>query len=291
VTSTGSGAGEDASGTEEVLAGRGALVIGAASGIGRGIALALATEGLNVVVADIDLRGAESTAAEIRHNGGLGQATLVDATELSSLSDLHAEVRSDLPDLAVLSWNVGVTLDRSILGADAQDWSWILQVNLLSAVKTVQTFAPAMLERGTRSHILLTASLAALVAPKPAQVRGRRLGLYIASKHALLGYAESLRNELEGTCVTVSVVCPGAVRSNLDVNSRRLHPSGAPSPTAPGPGPHDLDAMPTEIAARLIVRAMKADRFNIVTHPETEATVLARHQRLVSDYDFLRSGL
>ncbi len=268
----------------EDVNGRVAVVIGGGSGIGRGIALGLATEGMRVVVADIDAVSAEGVSNEITGFGGTATAAQVDGTDRQSLGRLAEATVAEHGAVHVLSTNVGVVADRPLTTASETDWAWIIEFNLLSAVRAVDVFLPCLRASGP-SHIVITASLAALLAPPI--VSGIHLGLYTATKHALLGYAESLRGELAAEGIGVSLLCPGMVRSNLAATSARHRPArhGGPLPPPPPPEPPDT-LMSPEAVGPVVVRGIKSNRLHILTHPASRALVEARHAALVDDFAF-----
>jgi len=132
---------------------------------------------------------------------------------------------------------------------------------------------------------VITASLAALLAPPT--VSGIHLGLYTATKHALLGYAECLRGELADEGIGVSLLCPGMVRSNLAATSARHRPAryGGPLPPPPAREPA-ATLMPPEAVGPVVVRGIKANRLHILTHPASRDLIEARHAALADDFAF-----
>lgn len=272
------------------LAGRTAVVIGGGSGIGRGIALALAAEGMQLVVGDIDAESATAVAGQIASSGGVAAAAGVDGRDRASLAALADEALARYGAVHLLSTNVGVFADRSLDSASDEDWAWIIELNLMSAVRAVDVFLPHLRVSGPPAAIVVTASMAALRVVPPAQAGGVHLGLYTASKHALLGYAETLRGELEPEGIGVSLLCPGQVRSNLMETSLRL------APGADGRG-RDVttwaqrpeQAMTGEEVGRIVARGITANRFHILTHPEARAGIEKRHQALMADFDYFAS--
>jgi NAD(P)-dependent dehydrogenase (short-subunit alcohol dehydrogenase family) len=188
----------------------------------------------------------------------------------------------------VLSTNVGVVADRPLTTASETDWAWIIEFNLMSAVRAVDVFLPH-LRAADSAHIVITASLAALLAPP--NVSGVHLGLYTATKHALLGYAESLRGELAGEGIGVSLLCPGMVRSNLAATSARHRPArhGGPLPPPPAREPA-LTMMSPEAVGPVVVRGIKSDRLHILTHPAGLGLVEARHAAVVDDFAFFAAS-
>src|SRR6516165_4979960 len=173
------------------LEGRAAVVIGGGSGIGRGIALALAAEGMRVVVSDIFHQSAASVAEEIVKTGGQAIDATVDGRDRASLAALADQAVAAYGDIQVLSTNVGVFANRPLDSATEEDWAWILEFNLMSAIRAVDVFLPRLREAGKPAAIVITASMAALRCVPPNQAAGVHLGMYTATKHALLGYAET----------------------------------------------------------------------------------------------------
>ena len=269
----------------EELTGRVAVVVGGGSGIGRGIALGLGNEGMRVVVADIDRASAEGVREEIAGAGGTATAAQVDGTDRQSLGRLADSTVAEQGAVHVLSTNVGVVADRPVATASETDWGWIIEFNLLSAVRAVDVFLPQLRASGGSAHIVITASLAALLAPP--SVSGVHLGLYTATKHALLGYAECLRSELADHGIGVSLLCPGMVRSNLAATSARHRPArhGGPLPPPPARQPPGTMMAPEEVGP-VVVRGIKANRLHILTHPASRGLVEARHAALVDDFAF-----
>jgi NAD(P)-dependent dehydrogenase (short-subunit alcohol dehydrogenase family) len=275
----------------ENLAGRTSVVIGGGSGIGRGIALALAAEGMRVVVGDIDVESATAVAEEVVSTGGVATAARVDGRDRGSLAVLADEAIARYGDVHVMSTNVGVFADRSLDSASDEDWSWIIELNLMSAVRAVDVFLPRLRASGPPTAVVVTASMAALRVVPPAQAGGVHLGLYTASKHALLGYAETLRSELEAEGIGVSLLCPGQVRSNLMETSLRLaRGADARRRDAPTRVQRPENAMTGEDVGRIVVRGITADRFHILTHPDARAGVEKRHGALMADFDYFASS-
>ena len=256
--------------------------------MGRGTSIALARAGARVVVADIEPDSAASVAAELTNAGGTAVAATVDGTDRASLAELADTAERTFGPINVFANNVGVIVDAPLVEATEQQWAWVIEFNLMSIVRGAGVFAPRM-AHGAGAHIVNTASMAALFAGTPDMVGGVHLGLYTATKHAVLGYSEILRSELAGDGIGVSVLCPGLVDSNLMATSLRNRPErhgGAEevaSTTGANPG-----AMRPEDAGEVVVKGILGDRFLILTHPEAQAIVDARHDALVADFDFFR---
>ena len=277
------------------LNGRVAVVTGGGSGIGRGLSLGLAAEGMTVAVADVQAAKAEAVAAEALAAGGRAFAVGVDVTSVESLAAAAKEVVSRAGGVNLLCANAGVLarvgpLDAHTVG----DWEYTLSVNVLGVVKAVQAFLPALRASAPDAHVVTTASLGGLVSEVRAPI-----GAYTASKYACVGYSEMLRAELAAEGIGVSVLCPGVVASNLVGTSAANRPGvfgeqAAPQLTPEGGGNHaarlaDL-AMPAEDVGPIVVRAIRANRFHVITHPKTKRLVEDRFRAMLEDFDFADSG-
>jgi len=277
------------------LADKTAVVVGGGQGIGRGIALALAAEGMRVGVLDIEADAAERTAAEIGASGIRSFARRVDVTDERSLADAAAAVEAELGPVHVLSNNAGVSAPQGpIADKSDKDWQWVFSVNLFGIVKTVQAFLPGMRARlradpgsasrgpGQGGHIVNTSSMAGLIAVPELQV-----GVYTASKYACTAYCEILRAELAPEGIGVSVLCPGLIDTQLAATSARNRPSAYGGPLAvPGPMPEEMrrTAMQPEEVGPIVVRGIKANRLHILTHPEMSVPLVeARFAAIRSD--------
>jgi NAD(P)-dependent dehydrogenase (short-subunit alcohol dehydrogenase family) len=265
-----------------------AVVIGGGSGIGRGVALGLADAGARLAIADIDAGSAAAVAREVEARGAKALALSVDGTSRDSLSALAARVEREFGPIQILSNNVGVMLDRPLAQASERDWAWVIELNLLSIVRAVDVFLPCLRRAPGEKHIVNTASMAAVLAQTRPELPAD-LGLYTATKHAVLGYTETLRGELAPEDIGVSVLCPGLVLSNLAKTSARFRPERHGGPyEAAGEMPPQLAAlaMKPEQLGPIVVRAIRANRLHIFTHPERKKQVEARVQRLLADFDF-----
>ncbi len=270
------------------LEGKAAVVIGGGSGVGRGIALGLAAEGMRVMVADIERDSAETVTKEIVERGGEATASSVDATCADSLASVVERSYDELGAVHVLSNNAGVSLTKPLADTTEADWQWVISLNLMSVVRSVAAFVPRMKAQGGESHIVNTASMAGLIAGTTRSVRVP-IGVYTATKYACVGYTEALRNELAADGIGVSVLCPGMVKSNLGATSARNRATqfGGPFPE-PGPLPSELEKMmmPGEAVGPIVVRGIRANRLHILTHPESRRLVEQRFENLLADFDF-----
>lgn len=264
-----------------------AIVIGGGGGIGRGIALGVAGRGARVVVADIDPETAGSVADELADLGHDAIAVAVDATNPDSLTALAETAESTFGTIDLLSNNVGVVHSGELLSATESEWAWVVEFNLMTIVRACAAIAPRIRAHGRGGHIVNTASMAGLWASRPEEVSGIHLGLYTTTKHAVVGYTETLRGELAADGIGVSCLCPGTVDSNLMHTSMRHRPArhGGPVEVAKTQGMVPY-AMAQEEVGRSVVAGIEADRTLILTHPQARRFVEARHVAQLADFDF-----
>ena len=192
------------------LAGKVAVVTGGASGIGRALAARLSAEGMRVVIADVEAAALARAAAEL---GAVG--LMVDVADRASVDALAAAVTDRFGAVHVLCNNAGVASTAAIADMTADDWRWILGVNVWGVINGVAAFLPLLERNRDGGHIVNTASVAAFsVTPLH--------GAYCATKHAVIAFTETLALELEqsGSNVGVTALCPGPVSTNLGASSR-----------------------------------------------------------------------
>ncbi len=261
------------------LADKTAVVTGGGQGIGRGIALALAREGMRTAILDIEQGAAERTAKEIESAGGRAIGLRVDVTNERSLADAATSVVRAFGPIHVLSNNAGVSAPQGpIADKTDADWQWVFSVNLFGIVKAVQAFLPGMRahsrshsrdhseSQGQGGHIVNTSSMAGLIAVPELQV-----GVYTASKYACTAYCEILRAELAPDGIGVSVLCPGLIDTQLAATSARNRPTSFGGPLGvPKAMPEEMRkvAMQPEEVGPIVVRGIRANRLHILTHPE-----------------------
>ena len=280
------------------LRGRVAVVTGGGSGIGRGVAVTLGAEGMTVAVADIQESKASEVAAEIEASGGSALGIGVDVTSVESLASAADAIVAKTGGVNLLCANAGVLARVGPLANHTiGDWEYTLSVNVLGIVSTVATFLPALRGRAPDAHIVTTASLGGLVSDV-----GAPMGAYVASKYACVGYSEMLRAELEHQGIGVSVLCPAVVASNLLTTSTENRPgafgdqaavelAAAPG-TAKGKGPHLAlqHAMPAEDVGPILIRAIRANRFHVLTHTHARPLIDSRFRDILEDFDFAARG-
>jgi len=194
------------------LDGRTAVITGAGSGIGRGIALALTRRGCNVAIADVNEDGLRETAGMVR--GVKVTSHRLDVTDRAACLALPATVVGEHGGVDLLFNNAGVAIGGTFEQVDEADFDWLMEVNFHAVVRLTRAFLPHLKTRD-EARIVNVSSLFGLIAP-PGQTA------YSAAKFAVRGFSESLRKELElaGSPVGVTVVHPGGINTNIARNAR-----------------------------------------------------------------------
>ncbi|MBX3264047.1 MAG: SDR family NAD(P)-dependent oxidoreductase [Labilithrix sp.] len=233
------------------LRGKDVVVTGAASGIGRATAEALAREGARLYLCDVDSAGLAEAAAAIGRAVTLTREVDVskrDAVEAFA-ADVHA---SSGKAVDVLVNNAGVGLAGGILDTTLEDWEWVLSVNLWGVVHGCHYFLPRMVAEGRGGHVVNVASALGLFAAP--NVVG-----YSASKFAVVGLSESMRAELAAHRVGVTTICPGVIDTNI-VKTARFRQKDAVSARDRVVAMYKKRAYSPERVADAVVRSIKLGR-------------------------------
>jgi short-subunit dehydrogenase len=197
------------------IRGAAAALTGAASGIGRALALELAARGCDLALADRDEAGLAAVAAEIaRAHSQKVTVHRVDVGEQPEIAEFARAAISAHPGLNILINNAGVTLMGQFHEIDQAEMDWLMNINFWGVVHGTRSFLPHLASR-REAHIVNLSSLFGIIAP-PGQTA------YVAAKFAVRGFSESLRHELQaaGSPVRLSVVHPGGVATNIVRNAR-----------------------------------------------------------------------
>ncbi len=194
------------------LKGRTAVVTGAASGIGRAIATSLARRGCHLALADINDAALARTAAEIATPELCISRHHLDVANAGAVAAFPQQVTAEHSGVDLLVNNAGVALHGTFEEVSEADFEWLFAINFWGAVRMTRAFLP-LLHQSEEARIVNMSSLFGLIAP-PGQTA------YAASKFAVRGFSESLRHELSGTRIGVSVVHPGGVATSIAENAR-----------------------------------------------------------------------
>lgn len=198
------------------ISGKTAIVTGAASGIGLGIATALAEVGANVVMADIQKDAVEQAAHGLSGTNKRVMPVRIDVTQEDSVVDALAEAERHFGKLHIACNNAGVPMHGTkMIDVPPGDWEFVIGVNMWGIIHGIRHFVPAILRHGEEGHVVNTASVAGFQ-----NRRGTDQGPYSMSKYAAVSLSEALEHELEGTNVGVSVLCPGPINTNIARGAR-----------------------------------------------------------------------
>ena len=261
----------------DALAGRVAVVTGGGGGIGTAMARAFAARGATLVLADLDAAALERAATALRRDGATVYTVPTDVGDRAQVEALAEETVRRCGAVHVLCNNAGIALFGEIAQATHKDWEYTMRVNFWGVVHGVEAFVPRLLAQRQGGHVVNTASMAGLVGMQ-------WLGVYCASKFAVVGLSEALHRELAPHDIGVSVLCPMIVDTDINANSLRNRPAGLRNPD-------HTDAPPTieagtmvgsvisaDEVARRVVRAIDRRDLYVLTHPE-QREILRRRAR------------
>lgn len=238
------------------------VITGAAGGIGRALAIEAAARGMAVAICDRDAAGLEVTRDRVAGRGAAVTAHVLDIRDRGAVDDLATLLGARAP-VARLFANAGILRPGSLVDQPIAEIGLMIDVNLTGTLNCVQAFLPGMIAAGQRSRIVITGSQASLLAYP-------RMAAYCASKHALWGLADALREDLADRAphIGVSLLCPGAVATPMTGN----RVEGAEPPSG---------YMLPDDAARIAHDGADAGRDWIFTHPAFRVAFEARIGRMV----------
>ena len=252
------------------FAGKVAVVTGAASGIGLGLARTCVRAGMSVAMCDIRADRLEQAVAQVRL---LGQGRVItvtaDVSKADSVEAAAQKIESEFGKIHLVFNNAGVVIRGQLMEKiDDKTWDWLLGANLYGVIHGIQSFVPRIRAHGEGGHVVNTASMAGL------QVGNRGTGAYAASKFAVVALSEALANNLKDTNIGVSVLTPAAVATEIYTSSA----AHTPAEIATGMDPDEL--------GRRVFDGIRAGQFYLITHPDTRGWIEARHARIMDGYDF-----
>jgi NAD(P)-dependent dehydrogenase (short-subunit alcohol dehydrogenase family) len=262
------------------LGGKVAVVTGAASGLGRAMALAFAAEGMRLALADVDEIGLEKTRTLAHRADSKIISMRVDVSKADDVNRFAERAAAELNGIHVVCNNAGVALSGPVWETSEAEWQWILGVNLLGVVNGVRAFSPRLIAQD-EGHIVNTASVAGLISPPG-------MGAYCVSKHAVVTLSEALHHDLRerGSRVGVSVLCPAYVPTGIAdskpafsvAKSKERLAKEASLKKAVASGKLSADDV-----ARAVVAAVKENRFYVLTHPGIKGAVRSRMEDVLEE--------
>ena len=260
-----------------------AVITGAASGIGRGLAERCAREGMRLVLADVDEPTLAVAARELEAAGTPVLAVPTDVSRAADVATLAEKTMAAFGGVHLFFNNAGVGVSGAIWEVSEADWAWILGVNLWGVIHGMHVFVPLMLAQGHEAHIVNTASIAGLTA-------GPGLGPYKVTKHGVVTLSETLQYELalRGAPIKVSVLCPGSVQTRIADFERYGRATVGPlSPEEAAASEAVRQAVaagmtPLELADHVFA-AIHAEQFYILPQPEWKAAIRERMEAILGD--------
>lgn len=268
--------------------GRTAFITGGSSGIGLGLARVLSAAGMKVA---FTWRRADHRDEALRLLGENHAGVLpleLDVTDRAAFARVADAVEEAFGPVHLFAGNAGVGIRAGAAEATFKDWDWGLGVNLGGVINGIVTLLPRMRAHGEGAHLVATSSTSGLLA-------GGGTGVYTTAKFALVGLMESLREELAGQNVGVSVFCPGFVRSNL-LESEKMRPVSLvnevekPSTLAPSPQEEAMmrkfmaAAMDPVAAAEQVLAGIRRNDLHIFTHQEFAQPTRERMEALLAAF-------
>jgi NAD(P)-dependent dehydrogenase (short-subunit alcohol dehydrogenase family) len=273
------------------LEGKTAFVTGAASGIGLGIATALAQAGVKVMLCDIEKDALDKAVAGLRDTNADVAGVLADVSLKDNLQRAADETIARFGKVHILVNNAGVGGGGDYGTWNDAGWNWVLGVNLLSVVWGIEIFGPLIEKHGEGGQIVSTASIAGMVAlTNPS---------YDVTKFGVVALSEDLRPKLAARGIGVSVLCPGVIRTNIVSSGRNIPDRFAGQiQTVPteGPGTEMLKAVTEAIAkgidplyvGELVREAIEGDWPHIFTDLQFEPYIEARFATIKQGFDRIR---
>jgi NAD(P)-dependent dehydrogenase (short-subunit alcohol dehydrogenase family) len=271
-----------------------AFITGAASGIGLGLARTFLDRGMNVMMADVEDAALNAALHGLSNHGNRVASFRCDVSIAEELQAAAARTFETFGNVHILCNNAGVSPAGHVEEIKLPDWDWAIGVNLYGLIHGVRAFLPHMKRHGEPGHIVNTSSMSGLT-PKALA------GPYGATKFAIVGLSHVLHDELAGTKIGVSVLCPGWTRTNMPDNGRnrptrfggafdyRTDPVLAERNKRYVEGSlSGLD--PLDLAA-LVVRAIEENEFYIVTQPNRRGDVQARYDEIMHAFDVAEARL
>lgn len=267
------------------LRGRTAVITGAASGIGRGTAVALAKRGCNLAIADLNEEGLFETGSMAQAHGVKVSRHRLDVANREAVAALPQAVLAEHGRVDLLFNNAGVAIGGTFEQVAEEDFDWLMEINFFGVVRMTRAFLPLLRSSG-QARIVNVSSIFGIIAP-PGQTA------YSASKFAVRAFSESLRRELEaeGAKIGVTVVHPGGVATSIAKNAR------------PPRGINDIDLeaqkknfdkflrMPPVKAGEIIVSGVEKDRPRILVGGDARFMAAVERMAPVSYWKLLGRAL
>jgi len=279
------------------LKGKVAVITGAASGIGKALAFRCASEGMKIVISDVNEKALIRNQMKLKKTGTEVIYLVADVSKKEDIEKLARATLEQFNEVHLLFNNAGVqTLGSSIIDNTLNDWEWLIGVNLWGMIYSVMTFVPIMLKQDNECHIVNTSSIMGLLPGG---------GIYGVTKHGIVSLSESLKFDLEQrkSKIKISVLCPGFVRTFIGTEKQRPESLKNPSKDSDEGNADILKNMANfkkaslnakiitpEEAADFIFNGIRENKFYILTPigPIQESSILKRFKLIEDEIAFIR---
>ncbi len=264
-----------------------AVITGAAEGIGKAIAVAAAAQGMKLVLADISANKLDATVQEFKTNGIAVIGVVTDVASEAAIEHLANQAFNEFGNVHLLVNNAGVAFTKAAWETTAQDWEWIMGVNLYGVTHALRAFIPRMLANGEEGHIVNTASMAGMISA-PA------LAAYNVSKFGVVTLSEGLYHDLtlRQSKLGVSVLCPSWVNTRIIESERNRDASQRTdvdklerisAKASANIMKAVQNGLTPEEVAKQVIDAVQANQFYILTHADSHAAVNVRAQDILQN--------
>jgi NADP-dependent 3-hydroxy acid dehydrogenase YdfG len=260
------------------LKGRTAVITGAASGIGRAIAHALARRGCHLALADVNEPGLQETASSAA-SGARITCHRLDVGDGQAIAAFPDVVRAEHDRVDLLVNNAGVALGGTFEQVAEADFEWLISINFLGLVRMTRAFLPLM-KASDDARIINISSIFGIIAP-PGQTA------YCASKFAVRGFSESLRHELKDTRIGMTVVHPGGVATSIAKNARGSKALSAAELQAARARAEAHLKLPPDSAAEAIIRAVERRQPRVIVGSDAKFASIIERIAPVAHLDWL----
>ena len=244
----------------QIEAGQVAVITGGASGIGLALCHEFGRRGMAVVVADVEQVSLDNSVAELAAAGIEALGVICDVRSAEAVDALADAAFAWKGRVNILCNNAGVVHFGSAFTSSLEDWKWVIDVDMWGVIHGTHSFVPRMKDSGQPGHVVNTASTAGLLGFP-------MIASYTAAKHAVVGMSQSMWHELKKSDVSMSVLCPGVVSTNINTSHRNKPGVDPESVTKDALGEGIDETLTPAAVAVFVADGVEADRFWMLPHP------------------------